>query len=205
MKNLSQNKNSGFTLIEAMVSIGLFSVIMIIGITAVLSVNNTYRKSRTMRSAIDNLSFVMEDMARNIRLGFDYRCIESENILYGEVEDPLDGIDCKGILFEPYWNPVQSDPDDQVGYLIDGDSIFKTTNGGQSIDDSNPAFLPMNSIDVRIDPVTSGFTIYGTDPLDGEQPSVLIRINGTAQSGKNSTNFNLQTTVSQRLLDAPPV
>ncbi len=204
MRNLSQNKNSGFTLIEAMVSIGLFSVIMIIGITAVLSVNNTYRKSRTMRSAIDNLSFVMEDMARNIRLGFDYRCFDQFSEIANNIEEPQDGIDCKGIVFEPYWNPVQSDDADQVGYYIDGldNSIYKTTTGYSSGTDS---FSAMNSIDVRIDPATSGFTIYGTDPLDGEQPSVLIRINGTAQSGKNSTNFNLQTTVSQRLLDAPPV
>jgi len=205
MENLSKNKNSGFTLIEAMVSIGLFSVIMIIGITAVLSVNNTYRKSRTMRSAIDNLSFIMEDMARNIRLGYDYRCFDQFSEISNNIEEPQDGIDCKGIVFEPYWNPVQSDDADQVGYFIDGDSIFKTTIG---FSDGATSFLPMNSIDVKINPLTSGFTIYGTssgDPLYTEQPSVLIRINGTAQSGKNSTNFNLQTTVSQRLLDAPPV
>jgi len=194
---------TGFTLIEVMISTALFSVIMIIGITAVLSVNNTYRKTRTMRSAIDNVSFMMEDMARNIRLGYRYRCINngagSEDVLPSNIETPVDGSNCKGIAFEPYWSPSLGDVDDQVIYFIDDNGdIFKTTNG---------VFLdavPMNSIDVKIDPSKSGFTIIGAESSDdGIQPSVLIRINGTAQGSRSSTEFNLQTTVSQRLIDAP--
>lgn len=195
---------TGFTLIEVMISIGLFSVIMIVGITAILGVNNTYRKSRTMRSAIDNLSFVMEDMARNIRLGSSYRCLNSSNISPIDIEDALDspgGVSCKGIALEPFWNPIRNDPGDQIIYYIDGgeESIFKSLEGDLSTS------LPMNSADLRIDASTSGFTIFGaTTDIDGEQPSVLIILNGTVDVGGNSTAFNLQTTVSQRLLDYPP-
>ncbi len=204
MKIFNKNSEKGFTLIEVMISIGLFTVIMIIGITAILGVNNTYRKSRTMRSAIDNLSFIMEDMARNIRLGSRYRCLDSNNISLIDIEDPLDGESCQGIAFEPFWDPVpenNSPIQDQVIYFFDVDdngfeSIFKSMNGGVT-------FSAMNSLDVKIDLDKSGFAIFGSQP-DSEQPSVRIILNGEAVTAGNSTNFNLQTTVSQRLLDYPP-
>lgn len=204
MKIFDKNSEKGFTLIEVMISIGLFTVIMIIGITAILGVNNTYRKSRTMRSAIDNLSFIMEDMARNIRLGSRYRCLDSNNISLINIEDPLDGENCQGIAFEPFWDPVPENDapiQDQVIYFFDVDdngfdSIFKSMDGGVT-------FSAMNSLDVKIDLDKSGFAIFGSQP-DSEQPSVRIILNGEAVTAGNSTNFNLQTTVSQRLLDYPP-
>ena len=204
--NESKTLVGGFTLIEVMISIGLFTVIMIIGITAILNVNNTYRKSRTMRSAIDNLSFIMEDMARNIRLGSSYRCINNitSDIDGTVIEDSLDssgGGNCLGIAFEPFWDPVLGDPNDQVVYFLDieNQSIFKSLDGGAT------DFLPMNSVDIQIDEATSGFTVFGAQSnIDGEQPSVLIILNGTVNVGVSSSSFNLQTTVSQRLLDYPP-
>ncbi len=203
------NLVGGFTLIEVMISIGLFTVVMIVGITAILRVNNTYRKARTQRSAVDNLSFMMEDMARNMRLGSHYRCINSlsdaspTNPL--DIEKPLDTSaypgslsSCLGIAFEPFDSPSTGDFGDQIIYLIDGDTIFKTTEGTTS-----DSFRAMNSIDLKINPALSGFTIYGSDldSTDGIQPSVLIRINGTVRASGSETDFNLQTTVTQRLLD----
>ncbi len=202
MTMYSQKSESGFTLIEVMISIGLFTVIMIIGITAILGVNNTYRKSRTMRSAVDNLSFVMEDMARNIRLGTNYRCVMSpEDTNPIDIEDTLDGTNCRGIAFQPFWDPVLGDPSDQVIYYIDAEteSIFKSLEGDLSTSDA------MNSVDIKIDEEVSGFTIFGASTnTDGEQPSVRIILSGSAVVAGNTTEFHLQTTVSQRLLDYPP-
>lgn len=196
----SKNLVEGFTLIEVMISTALFTVIMIIGITAILGVNNTYRKTRTMRSAIDNISFMMEDMARNIRLGYRYRCVNTTNPDLA-LETPLDGQNCRGIAFEPYWDPTPGDIDDQVIYYIDQESVFKSTNGSLLGDSAKP----MNSIDVKIDESKSGFTIVGaSEPGYDIQPVVLIRISGVAESSRSSTSFELQTTVSQRLIDAAP-
>ncbi len=208
----THKKEEGFTLIEVMISIGLFSVIMIIGITAILGVNNTYRKSRTMRSAIDNLSFIMEDMARNIRLGSRYRCLNGDgDISPTTIEDPVDGENCSGIAFEPFYDPTPGEDDnlafaDQVIYMIypEGD-LFKGIRGANFTNISSPGVgLPMNSVDLKIDYSTSGFTVFGsTLNTDEEQPSVLIVLNGTVIVGGQSSDFNLQTTVSQRLLDYP--
>ena len=195
-------KEDGFTLIEVMASVGLFTVVMIISITAILKVNNTYRKARTMRSAIDNLSFVMEDMARNIRLGKNYKCVNDQVDYTLNIETPADSpadTSCLGIAFEPFYNPVVGDEGDEIIYLLDesNKSIFKATDGPSA------TFHPMNSVDLEINVLNSGFTIYGSAPDDNEQPSVLIRLNGTVSSSGSTTDFNLQTTVTQRFLDLP--
>ena len=74
MLNKNNNLKGGFTLIEIMIAITLFTAIMIIGTGAVLQTNLIHKKSQTMRSVMDNLNFIMEDMVRNLRLGSDYEC-----------------------------------------------------------------------------------------------------------------------------------
>lgn len=198
--NILNNKktSSGFTLIEVMISIGLFTVIMIVGITSVLGVNNTYRKTRSMRAAIDNLSFVMEDMARNIRLGSYYRCIgDISEVSIIDTNAVGDGTNCAGIVFQPFWSPIPNANTKVVYFISEDGDIFKSLSGGLNPED----YSPMNSVDINIDWEKSRFEVYGSDQSDTIQPSVLITLVGTASSGGVSTDFNLQTRVSQRLLD----
>ncbi len=75
MKFLSRkNKNEGFTLIESMVSVAIFSIIMVIGVSALLSVSSANKKSRNLRTVIDSFNYVVEDMSRNFKLGSSYHC-----------------------------------------------------------------------------------------------------------------------------------
>jgi prepilin-type N-terminal cleavage/methylation domain-containing protein len=202
MKKPKEKKNnqSGFTLVEMMVAVGLFTVVMVLGIGATLTVNNVYRQNRAMRSAIDNLSFIMEDIARNARLGFNYRCINNLNDLTSNfIETPQDGDNCIGVAFEPFYNPIIGDGTNQLVFLLDEPykSIFRSDQIAQDIDE----YLVMNSIDVEIDVSRSRFIVSGTG--SGRQPTITIILNGTAYSGPRSTTFGLQTTVSQRLLNIP--
>src|SRR3989338_6356066 len=70
----NNDKQKGFTIIEMMISVALFSIIMTMGIGALLNANSLHKKSQKLRAIIDNLNFVMEDISRNIRLGTDYSC-----------------------------------------------------------------------------------------------------------------------------------
>src|SRR5687768_16395176 len=69
-----KNYKGGYTIIETMISVSLFIVITTIGMAALLNANAVHHKSRDMRSIMDNLSFVMEDMSRNLRTGSEYHC-----------------------------------------------------------------------------------------------------------------------------------
>lgn len=203
MKKPKEKKNnqSGFTLVEMMVAVGLFTVVMVLGIGATLTVNNVYRQNRAMRSAIDNLSFIMEDIARNARLGFNYRCINnpSDDLALTVIETPQNGDNCIGVAFEPFYDVQIGQGNNQLVFLLDEDdkSIFRS---GESAQDLNE-YLVMNSIDVEIDVSRSRFIVSGTGNVG--QPMMTIILNGTAYSGSRSTTFGLQTTVSQRLLNIP--
>ena len=69
----------GYTIIETMIAITLFIIIVMAGMGALLNANLLHQKSQDMRSIVDNLSFVMEEMSRNLRTGFDYQCFDASN------------------------------------------------------------------------------------------------------------------------------
>lgn len=75
IKNKLPDHQQGFTLLEAMVAIAIFTIVMVIGISALLNVNNTNKKSQNLRTIMDNLNFTMEDMSRNFKLGSYYHCV----------------------------------------------------------------------------------------------------------------------------------
>src|SRR5262245_6769724 len=72
-------KNQGFTIIETMISVALFIIITTVGMGTLLNGNLLYQKSQDMRTIIDNLNYTMEDMSRNIRTGYNYRCFTSSD------------------------------------------------------------------------------------------------------------------------------
>lgn len=65
-------KNSGFTLIELIVALGVFMVVMTISLAAFLNVMDIQKKTEAFRKVNDNLNFAMEAMMREIREGKDY-------------------------------------------------------------------------------------------------------------------------------------
>lgn len=174
-------KNSGFTLVEVMISVTLFTIIITIGAGSVLNTNAIYRKTANVRAAMDNLSFIMEDMARNLRLGSNYNC---------------DGnLNCSNGLIVAF-TPVGGGND--IVYAIedadqDSDGDYEITKNG----------LPITSPEIKIDETKSGFIVDGVG-ANGLQPMVTIKLSGKIiyKVGEEA-EFSLQTTVSQRLLENP--
>lgn len=215
MKNIFKNNQKGFTLVEAMIAVGIFTVVMTIGIGSIISVSSTQRKTQSMRAVTDNLSFLMEEMARSMRLGSYFFCSEDDSpsileLVDAGVEATQNGVDCKSIVFEPFWDFQAGNIDNQVMYSIRDDqdgngTIFKKDFDNPSFDSSD--LLAMTPKELNIDAEKSGFTVIGAGqetfgvPL---QPRVTIVLIGTVKIGGVETEFNLQTTVSQRLLEVPP-
>ena len=64
------------------------------------------------------------------------------------------------------------------------------------------SFLSLTPAEVKIDLYQSGFTVIGADDNSNIQPRVIIRLSGVVEYKNNiESNFNLQTTVSQRFLE----
>ncbi len=214
---LEAKRSEGFTLVEVMVAVGLFVVVAIISITAVLSVNSTHRRTREYRQALDSVNFLMEDMSRNIRLGMKYHCDASvisdvENNSLSDLDTP---IDCwsgsPAISFEGQ-NGDSSTNTDQVAYMI----APKKIGSGYTVYKKNQDSEIMHQVlpeEIFIDQDSSHFITIGalpgddvnnpsSDPTDQIQPRVNIVLSGYVVYKGENILFNIQTTVTQRLIDA---
>ena len=197
-------KNKGFTIIEMMISIAIFFVVVTIGMSSLLNASAIHQKTQDQRSILDSLTYIMEDMSRNIRTGYNYRCLPSGTTIdAGQAAGVPLNCPSRGatIIFESgNGNPASSN--DQWIYKVESNpttgnlSIYKSVNGAQSWSQ------PLN-LDSIIFDATTGFIVTGALPGDNQQPLVTINLSGLILTKTVKTPFHIETTVSQRLLDAP--
>lgn len=217
-KNFLQ-KNQGYTLIETVVAIAIFSIIILIGINALINANEAGRKGRDLRNVLDNFNFAVEDMSRNIRDGYNYRCYDSGNPWTGSdagdpiLEDPRSCEFGQAIIFENSTVGLPTTGADQWGYKLshidstlgcgnDGASVrynlCKTTNGGVDWLQLNPPEIEITLADI--------FSILGAETNspptnDKQQPLVIMKLLGEIIYKNATTVLSLQTTVSQRYIE----
>ncbi len=206
----SSESKKAFTLIEVLVSVGLFTVVAITGITATLFAKNAYEKSRDIRSLTDSLMFIMEDISRTSRLGDLYHCVTlqgSSLITLSDIETPLDGDNCDGVAYEPFWNMSPGDPEDQIIYVlreVDGVGamfsrrIDSSAGDVVSVTPNSNDFQRITPVNFDIDLARSGFTVFGASTSG--QPRILIRLHGVYERRGQQTELSLQTTLSQRAI-----
>jgi len=184
-----KDKNKGFTLVEMITSVAIFSVVMVIAMGALLAILNANKQNQAIQTAVNNLSLAMEMMSREIRVGRVYHCGDS-----GEYE------------------LTQNCPagDDFFTFMsYEGDQVvFKyVLDGGegriQRSDDGGGSFLYLTTKTVVVERLA--FYAVGTDISDDIQPRVLISVSGYVDLGsigdRGKSYFDLQTTVSQRVID----
>ena len=189
----------GFTIIETMIAISLFLVVVMIGINSLLNASVIHQKSQDLRSIVDNLNFIMEDMSKNIRTGYNYYCITGGDTL-SNVATTKSGSSCWGIAFESATGST-SDANDQWVYYISGGKIFKSTQGPYVAS----AFVQLTPDEVVLEssPTIAGFSVLGAEPppANSQQPFVIIRLVGKITYKNIVSPFSIQTSASQRLVD----
>jgi len=191
-----KNFTKGFTLIEMIVSIALFSFVMLASTTVILSVIDANHKAQGLKITINNLSLALENMARNLRTGSNY--IPASSASSGGPANTCPSPGVSGVEFtDQYGN--------DTFYQFNPDASDIEIWGGVS---GIAAYYPITSSDVTVERLC--FYISGTNPNDNIQPSILITTGGkvaisTAIGAKTKTTsrFDIQTFVSQRLPDVP--
>ncbi|MFZ2149820.1 MAG: type II secretion system protein [Minisyncoccia bacterium] len=187
-------KESGYTIIETMIAVSLFVIIVMLGMGALLNANLLHKKSQGMRSIMDNLSFVMEDISRSLRTGYNYHCLVANQ---ASLPQPFTARSCEdgvvGIAFEAE-NGDPDDNTDQWVYYVENGIIKKSTDGA--------TIFPLTPAEVEVEKFS--FSILGAEPPPGntQQPLIFIKISGKITLKDNATTpFYLQTAVSQRAVD----
>lgn len=200
--------HGGYTLIELIVSVGLFVAVILLVTGTFLSIMSSGKKTLAIHTAIDNLNSAIESMSRDIKTGFTYHC--DEFTLSGQVDYPQDCFAGSSYLaFESQKGNVNS-PDDQIVYRL-GDPSFPNCLSPQQIcrsatSGSTPdSFYAVTAPPPELSIDGLAFRVYGADDTvfgnDIKQPRVVIVIIGSAKVGKETSQFNLETTISQRLPD----
>jgi len=186
---LKTKSSAGFTLVEMITAVAIFSMVMVIAMGALLAVLNANKQNQAIQTAVNNLSLALEMMSREIRVGNVYHCGDIGE--YESTRDCSDGDDF--FTFMSYEG-------DQVVFkhvLDDGEGRV------QRSDDGGGDFLYLTTKVVVIEKLA--FYAVGTDISDNVQPRVLVSISGYVDLGsigdRGKSYFNLQTTVSQRIID----
>ncbi|NBV76696.1 type II secretion system protein [bacterium] len=181
--------NRGFTLIETIVAVALFSIVMLVGTSALLSLVSANRKAQALQSVMNNLNTGVDGMVRAIRMGSAIRCGGPSPT------DPNCPNGGSVIYFESYGGNKSSTLDDWMySYNAAQRRLERSQQNG-----SNP--LAITAPEISIDSCT--FYVVGATRGDITQPKVLIVIKGTvaASDPRFRTSFTLQATAVQRSLD----
>lgn len=202
MKNSNAKTAKGFTLVEMIVAIGLFTIALFITSSAFLSVLNADRKSRATRTAMDNLNLSLEDMARRVKTGSIYNC--------GGGAGTMDCSPGGSIL------AITDQNGERIIYKRGTGSSAVTAGSGASgcgtgfntsqgciVRDKASTALRVTGSDVDITDLqflVSGSTIWDPVGRNTVQPYASIMVEGVT-TGKVTTGFNIQTTVAQRAYD----
>ena len=189
----------GFSIVEVLVSFTIFTFIMITAIGALTSIISANRKAQAIKSAMSNLNFAVESMARNIRVGTTYYCTTSAadppSVPPPSVIDTTNDCASGGRLMAFEANDGDaSDDSDQIVYRINNTQLERSEESGVL-----GSFIKITAPEVQIDDFQ--FYVTGTTRGDGEQPFVIITLSGTAGIGRAATSFKVETSVSQRLID----
>jgi prepilin-type N-terminal cleavage/methylation domain-containing protein len=166
----------GYTLVELMVALGLFAIVMLLASGAYLMMIGLNRQAQSISNGIDNLSFALETMTRNIRTGTAYSC-------------GAFGGDCtSGASSFSFTNQAGQ----AVSYTLSGTALQQTVAGVQSL---------LTDSSVTITSLT--FYAFGTKAAsqsDYEQSRVTATISGTVSTGpgKPSQSFTIETGATMR-------
>lgn len=175
----------GYTLIELIVSVGLFSIVMLVAMAAFLTLIDLDRKARATNDVVTNLSYVVDSMARSIRTGTSYDCG-----LRGSNTDCVNGH--TQFNFTDFEGRI-------VTYLLKADGTV-----GQCVGNNNcTASSAVSLTDPRITIETLRFYVQGSNRGDSFQPRVLFTIAGSVvpHPGDDPIEFIIESSATQRLID----
>jgi prepilin-type N-terminal cleavage/methylation domain-containing protein len=175
-----RTKNSGFTLVEILVSLAVFAIVITAGASSILSIIDANQKAQSLNSVMTNMYTALEGMAREIRVGTNYTHQTGDTAPFDTLKFTSDiGIE------------------NVFALSVNAAGVGTIT---QSVGPAGVA-QPITSGEIDIESLT--FTIYPSDTGGSvnDQPMVVMNIRGKAETqARTKTEFNMQTIMSQRLL-----
>jgi prepilin-type N-terminal cleavage/methylation domain-containing protein len=184
-----EDNSKGFTLVELIVSVGLFAIVATVGIGSIASIYNSNSKSQSLTSVTNDLNYTIESMSRNIRFAKVYHC---GNTGVMTVEQSCNSGDTFLSISTT------------SAYFV----TYEFVNGGLFLRE-NYSFVTNRITSRNVTIEYARFYVLNTAPFSASpnpgydlQPYVVLVIKGySGNRPSNETRFTIQTTVSKRQLD----
>ncbi|MGB4076232.1 MAG: type II secretion system protein [Minisyncoccia bacterium] len=171
----------GYTLLEMIVAVGIFSIVMLTATGAFLTLIRLDREARLTNNVVTNLSFAVDSIARALRTGVNYDCSPATS-------GTFDNCTSSSIAFRDEDNRA-------ITYGISSGRVTANVDGIQS-------FLTDPNITVS----TLSFEVrgMGTTEACGSriEPQVTFTMQGAMTSGQGAiVDFTLQGGATRRKLE----
>jgi len=181
MFQIKTQRNTGFSLVEMIVAIGVFAIVITIALGALIGIMDANRKIQATRTAMDNVNNVLDQMVREIGAGKLYHCGDESDY---EPNDPL--LDCENTESKALTFTTQVD--NSVTYLFEDGAVLRRKNGG--------GYEKLTGDDIVIEKL--GFRVFGNENED-IQPKAFVTIQGEVLVGRSTpSGFNIQTTIVEQ-------
>ena len=172
---------------EMMVAIAVFSVVMVTAMSALLNIIDANNKARAIKVAVDNVSFALEGISKDMRMGTEYKCLDDSGVI-----TPCSSTGNSGIQYQK---------SDAGGNVIIVRYLFVASSGlvkGKIQKEINSdSFHDITSSEVNI--LKMKFYVLNAND-NTKQPRMIMTLTGEAGvKDKIKTDFDLQTSVSQRV------
>jgi prepilin-type N-terminal cleavage/methylation domain-containing protein len=209
-KEYYKNKlKKGFTLIETLVSLALFSIVLVITGGVIVSVLDINKKNQLVSNVVSNLNYSIDSMIRDIKTGYLYKCDYIGLTTVAGLKADISTITTGGSICANItlistttgqdvvvkYELIQ--PPDSNWYIQK--TIYPTSGGIVS------SYSITDKTNVNIKDLYLYITNHKSlDEVSGPygQPSVFVSIKGSAgDETLEASKFFVQTFISQRLIN----
>ncbi|MEI6810585.1 MAG: type II secretion system protein [Candidatus Nomurabacteria bacterium] len=192
----------GFTLIELMVVIALFTTIMTVTIGALYSAQAINTKLQQTQIILDGVNLVTEEIIRDIRYGSVFFCTDTVPVSSPDRRECSYPNGNSVLAFKPgNALTLSKSSSDRIVYYVSNGAIFK-----EEFPEGAPkAPIQVTSSDILVDKLT--FYVKGSGTaLSGDyiQPLITLSITGTTKPSNSKVapvTFSIQTSSSARVMD----
>lgn len=178
-----EKSKSGFTLIEMMVAVTIFTIVAMITSGAFISLTGVFQRIQTDRAVIDNINLAMDLMTLQIREG------QNHNLTGGSC-----GTDCHTeISFDEYVaKNNQPEFNRSITYRLSNGRVEQCVSDQSVESNPSPSCSYLTSSEVEVNNLA-----FYHDPSNDNL--IIVLVDGIAYDSRgNDTEFTLQSALSLR-------
>lgn len=190
IKTQKKNYSTGFTLVEIIVTITVFSLIFGIVSSMFVSAIKSQKKSLVSQELLSQASYVMEYVSRHLRMAKNYNIASVGCVNNGYNYEITRG--GNGVKFANY-----EDPSCCWEFYLENNRLNRGITGTGCYSSN----VPLTSANLTVDKFS--ISLIDSEASDGLQPrlTLFLKIRGGGEKSEEQSIIEIQTTISQRALN----